>query len=200
MRARVGTSKMKEPVETDKQIEIWCRVVLMRFDPKELQNVAHLNAIAKHIVSDEVGPQLQALQAFTLLGEKAGPKVDVVVEALRADDMTIKTVADIDALVLGGTLNALAAMGTEAKGSIPYLEKMDKKLAKMKEDRINSDEFRKLTVDLKPEQLKILISNLPEEQMRKSVLETIDYINKSKPGLPGGVAVGAAPPPVEKKP
>ena len=172
----------------------------MRFDPKELQNVAHLNAIAKHILSEEVGPQLQALQAFTLLGEKAGPKVDVVVEAMRADDETIKTVADIDALVLGGVLNALAAMGAEAKGAIPQLEKMDKKLAKIKEDRIKSDEFRKLTVDLKPDQLKTLIANLPEELFRKSVVETIDYINKSKPGMPGGVAVGAAPPTVEKKP
>jgi HEAT repeat protein len=198
MRARIGTAKMKEPVEPDKQLEIWCRIVLMRFDPKEQANPAHLNAIARHVDSQELGPQLQALQALRMLGEQAGSKVDVVTKVLRADDDSFKTMGDVDSVVLASALNALAAMGVEARGAIPQLEKLEKKLAKIREDRVKSDDFRKQTVDLKPDQLKMLIGVLPEEIARKSVVDCIDFINKSKPGMPGGATPGAPPAPEKK--
>ena len=86
MRARLGVTKAKGPVETDKQLEIWCRVVLMRFDPKEL-NEQNLAAIARHVdPKGDLGPSLQALQALALFGEAAGKQVDAVVRALPTGD------------------------------------------------------------------------------------------------------------------
>ena len=142
------------------------------------------------------------MQALALLGEQAAPKIDAVVQALRADDPTVKSMEDFDGLVLGGSLNALASMGTNSMGAIPQLEKLEKKLEQLREKKVNSDEFKKLTADLKADQLKLVISSLQEEVMRKTVLDTIDYIKKSKPGMPGGAAAvnAAAPPPPEKKP
>jgi hypothetical protein len=200
MRARVGAAKAKEPVETDKQLEIWCRVVLMRFDPKELANPGHMTAIANHIGSEDLGPKLQALQALALFGEQAGGKIDDVMKALKVDEPEVKTIADFDPLVLTTALNTLGAMGVAAHGALPRLEAIEKKLALMRDEKVKSDDFKKLTVDLKPEQTKQVIASLNEEQLRTVVANTIEFIKKSKPGLPGGGSTGTAPGPVEKKP
>lgn len=103
-------------IEKDKQVEIWCRLTLMRFDPKEV-NDANLTGIARHIFSGERGPRLQALQALGIIGEAAGPKVDDVVRALLSLD---------DPAVVVTAINALTAMGAGAKPALPELEKLNK--------------------------------------------------------------------------
>ena len=71
MKSRLVVRKTLGIVEADKQLEIWCRVVLMRFDQKELASEDHLNEITKNLAgTSELGPKLQALQALVLFGER----------------------------------------------------------------------------------------------------------------------------------
>jgi hypothetical protein len=190
MRARLGTSKTKGPVETDKQIEIWCRVVLMRFDEKEIGN-QNLGAIARHIdPKSELGPKLQALAALALFGESAGKQIDSVVSVLD----------DLDPAVLSAALTTLASMGVEAKPAIPELEKVEKRWETKREDKKKDPEFQKLLANLKPDEIKFVHANLQEEQIRKAVADTIEFIKKSKPGLPGGDRPTAPAPSDPKKP
>ena len=192
MRLRVGAAKTKEkePVETDKQLEIWCRVVLMRFDEKEMVAETHFTAIAKHLEVLSDGPKLQALQALALFGERAGTQIDKVVPILMDDD----------SLVLATALNTVAAMGEKGRPALDKLKEREKYWMEKRDKRKQDDDFKKATVNLKPDQIEFLISSLQEEQLRKAITSTIEYINNSKPGKPGGDMVGAAPPPVEKKP
>ncbi|MCS7272209.1 MAG: HEAT repeat domain-containing protein, partial [Gemmataceae bacterium] len=103
MRERLQTPKGKGG-EIDPQIEIWVRVVLMRFDPKEIGDT-HLNAIARHLSSSELGPRLQALQALSLFAEQAagGKRLDAVVALLPPDSITnLDTINPVEFnLVLG---------------------------------------------------------------------------------------------------
>ncbi len=138
MKARVGDPKMKrEGLEKDKQVEIWARLVLMRFDPKEV-NEENLDAFARHLTGIEVGVKVQALQAIALMGETAGKKVNAVANLLSEKDQPIQLT-----LV---TVQTLAAMGAGAKPAIPELKKladeMKKTIDKMK------DEERKMALDL----------------------------------------------------
>lgn len=192
MRSRVGHGKVAG-AETDKQLEIWCRVVLMRFDQKEGDNPEHMDAFAKYISEHDLGPKLQALQALALFGERGAPKIDAVVQVLRADEDNIKTVEEMEPVLFSTALNTLAAMGVKAKGAIPALSKVEKRLERMREARKKDPDLQKLLGNLKPEEVKLIYANLQEEQLRLAVANTIAFIEKSKPGLPGGD------PPVEKK-
>jgi HEAT repeat protein len=174
MRARIGGGKSKV-VETDKQVEIWCRVVLMRFDPKEI-NDEQLSAIARHCLAKDAGPKIQALQALGLFGEQAGSKADAVVAVLDDDDLIVITTA----------INTLASMGVKAQGAIPALETLEKKLIKLREETLKKPEVIKLFATLKPEEQTRAIDSLQEEQLRKTVVNVIKWIKDSKPGMPGG--------------
>jgi HEAT repeat protein len=112
VKARLGLAGGK-PLEHDRQVEIWGRLVLMRFDPKEV-NDANLAAIARHISGPDVGAKLQAINALGLLGEAGAKKIDDVVRAL----------ADPDPLVVETAVAALVKMGPAARGAIPDLEKL----------------------------------------------------------------------------
>jgi hypothetical protein len=176
MRERLGIVKGKVAVEPDAQLQIWCRVVLMRFDPDEI-NDANLSAIARHTAAPDAGPKVQALQALALFGEQAGSQVDAVVRALD----------DADPQVLGLAISALASMGVKASGAVGALEKLEQKLAKMRDDQLSKPEVVKFLTDLKdPKDKEKIRDALQEEQMRKAVVETIKWIRESKPGLPGG--------------
>ncbi|MBA4066706.1 MAG: hypothetical protein C0501_23970 [Isosphaera sp.] len=177
MRDRLGLGKKKVPVETDAQVEIWCRVVLMRFDPKEL-NDDNLKAISKHLVpTAPAGPKVQALQALGLFGEGSGPRLDDV----------IKVLDDNDPLVLTTALGTLGGMGVKAAGAIPELEKTEKKLAKMRDDKLKDPELFKLLEKIKDDkERQAAKDSIAEEQARRAVVETIKWIKDSKPGKPGG--------------
>ena len=191
MRERLVVRKGGGIVEADKQLEIWCRVVLMRFDEKELVNEDHLNAITKNLEdTSDLGPKLQALQALALFGERAGTQVDKVVPLLTNEDP----------LVMTGVLTALSAMGVKGEPALDSLVKTEKFWAEKRDKRQKDDDFKKLVANLKPEELKQVINALTEEQMRLAVANTIKYIKDSKPGKPGGDMVGAAPAAGDKKP
>lgn len=198
MKSRLMVRKTHGIVEADKQLEVWCRVVLMRFDEKELANNVHLDEITKNFSdTSELGPKLQALQALALFGERAHTHIDKVVPLLK----------DEDPLVLGGVLTTLASMGVEGKPALTDLENTEKYWAEKLEKRKKQEDFQKAIVNLKPDEVKRLTESLTEEQMRLATANTIKYINNSKPGKPGGDMVGAAPPPgpaavapVDKKP
>jgi hypothetical protein len=184
MRSRLGIGKGKNPAagaaEPDKQLEIWCRVVLMRFDPKEI-TPANLGAIAKHInPKGELGPKLQALQALALFGERSDGQINEVVSVLDDDDT----------LVVGTALGTLASMGIKATGAIPELQKMEKKWLKLREERMTENlkdkQFREFYDRLKPEEKKQALDNTPEERTRKGIEDTINWIRESKEGKPGG--------------
>jgi len=192
MRKRLVVTKTRGIVEQDKQLEIWCRVVLMRFDQKELDTEEHLNAIVKNLDdTSELGPKLQALQALALFGERAGTQVDKVVPLLTNEDPVIMT----------GVLTTLAAMGVKGEPALDKLEKTEKFWAEKREKRQKDEDFRKVVANLKPEEIKRVIESLNEEQMRLAVANTIKFIKDSKPGKPGGDMAAAAPPgPGDKKP
>lgn len=110
MKLRVGDPKVKQlGLEKDRQVEIWARLVLMRFDPKEL-NEDNLEAFAKHLSNPDVGVRVQALQAIAMMGEAGARKLTAVVGLLREKDqplqLTIATVQVLDAMA-GGAKDAL---------------------------------------------------------------------------------------------
>lgn len=185
MRARVGKGKSKE-VEPDKQLEIWCRVVLMRFDPKEI-NDENLTAIARHCEAKDDGPKVQALQALAIFGEQAGPKVDAVVGVLQDDNP----------LVLNTALTALASMGVKASGALAELEKVEKKWEKLRQERLvenlKDKKFSEAYDKLSPKEKEQVVASMPQEQVRLAVANTIKWIKDSKPGMPGGDQPAAAP-------
>ncbi len=174
--------------ETDPQLEIWCRVVLMRFDPKEVSD-AHLDAIAKHLSAGEPGPRIQALQALSLFGEQAagGKRLDAVAALLPPD--SLPSVQDLNPLEFQLTLGCLVSMGKAAQGVLPALEKLEKKFAALRDQRMNSDEFQTALKNVpkgqNPKQYREqLIASLPEEQFRLGVAEAMKYIRKPELRLP----------------
>ena len=100
-------------VEPNRQVEIWARVALMRFEPAEI-NAENLDGIAKYIHGTDYGAKIQALAALGMLGDVGARRIDDVVKALAADDPT----------VVYGAVSALASMGPAGKPAIPELEKL----------------------------------------------------------------------------
>ena len=116
MRERIGDPKTKKPtLEKDKQVEIWARLVLMRFDPTEVNDV-NLDAFAAYLSGNDIGVKLQALQAIGLLGESAAKKINSVVGVL--NDKGLPRAVTVT------TINVLMAMGAGAKPAVPDLRKM----------------------------------------------------------------------------
>jgi len=186
--APVGVAKLKL-LEEDKQLEIWCRVVLMRFDPKEI-NLVNMTAIANHLQSPELGPKIQALQALAMFGEEAAAKVDAVVKLLDENDT----------LVLTSALTALGSMGVKAQGAIPALEAMEKKWGMKRDERKKEEQIKKLLANYKTDkEREQLIAQLDEEQLRLAATSTIKWLKDSKPGMPGGDRKEPAPAPGEVK-
>lgn len=194
MRDRLVT-KSNGIVEHDKQLEIWCRIVLMRFDQKELEKEDHLNAISRNFdptIHNDLGAKIQALQALALFGERAAKQVDKVVPLL----------SDGEDLIAVAALTTLRAMGIKGQPALDELEKREKFWAQKLEERKKEKDFQKVVLNLKPEEIKYVISTLKEEQMRMAFAGTIKFIKDSKPGKPGGDVAAAAPAPApstEKK-
>lgn len=187
MRTRLGMNTAKKvPLETDKQAEIWCRLVLMRFDPKEI-NDDNLNALAQYLdpKNPDLGAKVQALQAIAILGEGGAKKIDDVIKLATIDD-SVKDLAEVQQLVLTTALTALREMGDSAKPAIPALERLEKKLIELKEAKLKQEAFKKEFLALKKEDQQLVLDNMPEELLRKVVAASIKWIKDSKPGMPGG--------------
>lgn len=116
MKARVGDPVKNMPgIEKDKQVEIWARLVLMRFDPKEI-NDANLDALAQHLTGAEIGVKIQALNAIGIMGELAAKKIDAVRQVLNEKEQPRPLTAAV--------INVLVAMGAGAKPAVPDLKKL----------------------------------------------------------------------------
>jgi HEAT repeat protein len=100
-------------VERDKQVELWVRFVLMRFDTKEI-NDENLGAIAKAISHPDQGPRIQALAILGMTGEFGAKKIDDIIKALGDDDL----------LVVQSAISSLATLGYNAKPALPELRKL----------------------------------------------------------------------------
>jgi len=189
MRTRIhkGTAK---GAELDKQLEIWCRVVLMRFDPKEI-NDENFTAIARHCEAKDAGPKIQALQALNIFGEAAGSKVDAVVGVLGDDDAQVLSVA----------IATLASMGVKGQGAIDKLAEQEKKWEKLRQEQLTKNlkdkKFAEAYDKLEQKEKDQVIAAMPQEQIRSSLANAIKWIKASKPGMPGGEL--AKPPEPEKK-
>lgn len=115
MRLRVGDPKTKAPaLEKDKQVEIWARLVLMRFDPKEI-NDENLDAITRYLTGADNGVKMQALQALGMLGEGASKKLNDVLRLLDDKDAPYQVTAS--------AIQVLGAMGAGAKAALPDMQK-----------------------------------------------------------------------------
>lgn len=116
MKARVGDPAAKlNPLEKDRQVEIWARLVLMKFDPKEV-NEDNLNAFVKYLTGTDVGTKAQALNALALLGEGSARKIDDIVKLIDSKDEHFE--------VQTAAINALGAIGAGAKPALPALRKL----------------------------------------------------------------------------
>lgn len=100
-------------VERDKQVEIMARLMLMRFDPKELTD-DNLAAISKYVNDKETGARLQALSVLGIVGEVGAKKIDDVTRAL----------ADEDATVVVAAVSTLIQFGPAGKPAIPAVERL----------------------------------------------------------------------------
>ena len=100
-------------VERDKQVEIMARLVLMKFDPKEVTD-ENLGGISRYVKDKETGPKLQALNVLGLIGQPAAKRIDDMVFALADDDPTV---------VVAG-LTAIIQLGPACKAAIPNVERL----------------------------------------------------------------------------
>ncbi len=184
MKFRVGDPKLKrQPLEKDKQVEIWARLVLMRFDPKEV-NEDNLDAFARFLTGGEVGVKVQALQAIAIVGELAGKKVNDVVRVM--EDATAPQQLTIV------SIQTLMAMGAAAKPALPNLKKMLEEKKKPFDEKMA--EIKKL--EAAKEQIKPQLAGevIALDNLIKSLEAAIKHIEGAKPMSP---AIGDPPP---KKP
>lgn len=172
MRARVGDPKLKFPAaEKDKQVEIWARLVLMRFDPKEV-NDENLDAIARYLTGSDDGVKVQALQAIAMLGETAARKLNDVLRLLDDKDAPFQ--------VTVGAITALGTLGASAKPGLPnmqkFLEQKEKELAAKKLEQAQKKD--------KKDDLKLIGEIATLEAIIKLLKEAIKHIETAKPLSP----------------
>lgn len=169
MRARIGDPKLKQPApEKDKQVEIWCRLVLMRFDPKEI-NDENLDAISRYLTGADNGVKLQALQALGLVGEGASKKLNDVLRLLDDKDAPYQVTVH--------AIQVMAAMGAGAKPALPDMQKFLE--AKKKELAAKRIELAKKKDDL------TLIGEVAQLEAIIKLLEgAMKHIEEAKPMSP----------------
>jgi HEAT repeat protein len=181
VKGRVGDTKTA-PAEKDKQVEIWARLVLMRFDPKEV-NEENLDALAKYLTGAEPAVKVQALNAIGIVGELAAKKLNEVVRVLEENNAPLnQTVACVQVLM---------AMGAGAKPALPNLQKMLD--ARRKDLKAKELEWAK-----KKDDPQLTGEKFALEELVKLLERSIEHIDKAKPTSPTGGTSPSDPPP--KKP
>lgn len=191
MRLRVGDPNAKDPngkpkptlpLEKDKQVEIWARLVLMRFDPKEV-NDENLDALAKYLTGAEPSVKVQALNAMLIMGPLASKKLD---DVLRVMDEPKAPYQQVMACV-----QVLAAMGGNAKPALPKL----RTLLDTKKKELSATE---LELAKKKDDPKLTAEKYVLTDMVKTIEEVIKHIDKEKPISPA--ELGGDPKKDPKKP
>lgn len=179
MKIRVGDPKTKTlGQEKDKQVEIWARLVLMRFDPKEV-NDDNLDAFARYLTGAEVGVKIQALQAMGIIGEGAARKVTDVIRVL--EDKTASLTLTV------ASVQVLMAMGVGAKPALPNLRKMA-------EEKKKDLAAKRIDLAKKKDDLQLISDVVALDELVKLLEAAIKHIDEAKP-----VSPAVAPPP-DKKP
>jgi HEAT repeat protein len=173
MKLRVGDPKAKTTgLEKDKQVEIWARLVLMAFDPKEI-NDDNLDAIAKYLTGAEPGVRVQALQAMGLLGEKASRKLTDVVRLMEEKEAPVaQTVAAVQVLM---------AMGAGAKPAVPNLKKM-------LDEKKKALDAKKIELAKKKDDLQLITEVAILEDTVKLLEAAIKHIDEAKPMSPASTS------------
>jgi HEAT repeat protein len=169
MRTRIGDPKTKAPgAEKDKQAEMWARLVIMRFDPKEI-NDENLDAIARYLTGADSGIKIQALQVLQYLGESASKKM--------ADVLRLLEDKDASAGVTIGAINVLGSMGAGAKGAVPDMQKF---LALKKKELA----AKKIELAKNEKDLNLITQVATLEALIKLLEGAIKHIEESKPISP----------------
>jgi HEAT repeat protein len=169
MRARVGDPKAKIPsVEKDKQVEIWGRLVLMRFDPREI-NDDNLDAITRYLTGADNGVKVQALQAIGLIGEGASRKLNDVLRLLEDKDAPYQ--------VTVSAIQVLGALGAGAKPGLPNMQKfLELKKAELAK--------KKMELAKKKEDLTLIGEVAALEAIIKLLEGAMKHIDEAKPLSP----------------
>jgi HEAT repeat protein len=171
MRLRVGDPRVKPPLpplERDKQVEIWARLVLMRFDPKEV-NEDNLEAFARYLTGSEPAVKVQALNAMGILGELAAKKLPDVIRVLEEKGGSAQQIA--------ACVQVLMAMKAAAKPALPNLRKMlDEKKKEL--------EAKKLELVKKKDDPDLTAEKLDLEGLVKLLEAAIKLIDEAKPTSP----------------
>jgi hypothetical protein len=114
LKSRIGGKKAATATETDKQIELWCRLVIIRFGVKEDLD-EQLKGIVTHLSDPELSVKLQALEILSFLGENAIPALEVVLKLLDQKELAESPSALRTRLpVRLSALHTLGAMGAKA--------------------------------------------------------------------------------------
>jgi hypothetical protein len=174
MKLRVGDPKAKPPLpalEKDKQVEIWARLVLMRFDPTEV-NDDNIDAFARFLSGNtESAVKIQALNAFVIVGEMASKRLTDVVHVMEEQDPTFQlTVAAIRALI---------AMGAGAKPALPNIKKLH-------EARKKDFDAKALELAKKKDDPQLTAEKIALEELVKLLEAAIKHIEDAKPKSPSG--------------
>jgi hypothetical protein len=168
LRARIGDPKAKPPkpaLEKDKQVEIWCRLVIMRFDPKEVETAEHLDVFAGYIHDPAVGVKIQALQAMGLLGEAASKKLNEVVKLMKEKQWPI--------LVTITAIQVLMSMNDKARPALPDLKAM-------KEEKEKDLKAAEIELAKKKDDLEWLSKRAVADEMVKLLDNAIKHIEKAE--------------------
>src|SRR5262245_47747267 len=171
MKVRVGDPKAKPPVvglEKDRQVEIWARLVLMRFDPKEV-NDDNLDAFARYLTGSEPAVKVQALNAMGILGEMAAKKLNDVVRVLEEKNDQIPQIA--------ACAQVMMSMGAGAKPALPNLKKMNDE----KKKELNA---KALELAKKKDDPQLTGEKLALEELVKVLEAAIKHIDEAKPMSP----------------
>jgi hypothetical protein len=103
--------------EKDKAVLLWTRVALLRNDPAESKKYEpHLNAIASLLANPEPMARAEATRALGVLGEEASAKLQELLD--------VATNPKENPLVVAGAISAVSSMRTQAKTTIPLLQKI----------------------------------------------------------------------------
>lgn len=157
-KAEPGTKEPESPtglMERDRQVEIFARFTLMRFELKEI-NDENVKGITKYIVVEnkDSGPKLQALNALGMMGEFAARAIDDVAKALNDEDPRVVTTA----------VSVLVAMGKKAEPALDLLEKL--KTRGSKEGEKDAKDYpRKYYEDLAKEAIKAIKEAKPPPKL-----------------------------------
>ncbi len=186
MRARIGNPNAKPkpilPTEKDPQVEILARLVLMRFDPIEI-NDENLDALARYLTGKDMATKVQAITAFTYVGELASKKVQDVVRVMEDKESPFQLVM--------ATIQALAAMGDGAKPALPNLKKM--LMEKKKPLAEKTAEIEKLQAAKKTVEPKLAGEKIALDGQVKLLEAAIKHIEESKPRSPAGTVASPDP-------